>query len=172
MDKNLPHPVKTRSGRMRQVQKTMNSSTKVSLIVSLPSDDSDDIPKPKPCTCSINSKPVDIFFTGDVYLNEGFYKNYNNEPFNIFPIRTNINCLVDEDKEIVKPSCDLNTALDITAINFLVLNKEQKTYNIKTYTSVGIFKNTISYDVNTENKIVLYGGSSYTMNGTITINKI
>jgi hypothetical protein len=163
MDKNLSphHPVQTRSGRMRQMQKNINFSTQSTSVVSLSSNIS------KPCGCSINSKPVDIFFTGDVYLNEGFYKNYNNEPFNIFPNKTNINCLVDEDKEIVKPSCDLT----ISAINFLVLNKEQKTYNIKTYISGGgIFKNTINY-VNNEHKLVLYGSSLY-MKGTITIKKI
>lgn len=164
MDKNLspPHPVKTRSDRMRQIQKTI----KFSSVVSLSSKSYND---PTPCICSINSKPVDIFFTGDVYLNEKFYKNYNNEPFNIFPIKTNINCLVDEDKEIVKPSCDLNTALDTTAINFLVLNKEQKTYKINTYTSIGIFKHTINY-VNNEYNL-RYGGSLYKMKGTITIQK-
>ena len=115
----------------------------------------------KSCKC-INSESVNIFFRGEVFLNGKLNRTYKDERLPIFPSIypfsnvIQINCLNNEGDQIVKnEKCNIfyddNTAKSVM-FNYLVLNKEQKTLKIYSYSPVGIFQNTINY-ANNENKL-------------------
>ena len=156
MHKNLTPPptqrVLTRSGRMRKVQANTYPPQFSSVVLTL---------SDKSCKC-INSESVNIFFRGEVFLNGKLDRTYIDERLPIFPSiypfssAIQINCLNNEGDQIVKnEKCntfyDGNTAKSVI-FNYLVLNKEQKTLKIVSYSPVGIFQNTINY-ANNENKL-------------------
>jgi hypothetical protein len=132
---------------MRQVQENTYPPQFGSVVLTL---------SDKSCKC-INSESVNIFFTGDAFLNGKLNRTYIDERLPIFPLNViQINCLNNEGDQIVKnEKCntfyDGNTAKSVI-FNYLVLNKEQKTLKIYSYSPVGNFQNTINY-ANNENEL-------------------
>jgi hypothetical protein len=162
MHKNLTPPpptqrVLTRSGRMRQVQEN-TYPPQYGVVLTL---------SDKSCKC-INSESVNIFFTGDAFLNGKLNRTYIDERLPIFPSIDpfsnviQINCLNNEGDQIVKnKNCNTFNDGNISKsviFNYLILNKEQKTLKIDSYSPVGKFQNTINY-ANNENKLIFPGGS-------------
>jgi hypothetical protein len=172
MDKNLSphHPVQTRSGRMRQMQKNINFSTQSTSVVSLSSYEYNY----NNCSSSINA--VNIFFTGDVAINNNPTKQYNNEKINLYMRQSsNINQILIN--EYVFNNLNTDTCSNYFVVNYLFFSKDQNQLKIKTFKQNNFFINTIRNVIRNVNKLdgqqinetLKFDNFTVTLNGKISI---